>query len=84
MLTFCILGYNAVSKFSAREARQRRMLKTEAFELDLSPQLTDKQRRKLEKKAEKQRQKEKPLSSKKQKKLMKEMDENVDLRKIDQ
>ncbi|KAJ2957008.1 hypothetical protein NQZ79_g7239 [Umbelopsis isabellina] len=62
-------GYNAVSKFSAREARQRRMLKTEAFELDLSPQLTDKQRRKLEKKAEKQRQKEKPLSSKKTEKI---------------
>lgn len=60
------------------------MLKTEAFELDVSLQLTDKQRRKLEKKAEKQRQKEKPLSSKKQKKLMKESDENVDLRKIDQ
>jgi hypothetical protein len=60
------------------------MLKTDAFELEFSPQLTDKQRRKLEKKAEKQRQKEKPLSTKKQKKLMKELDENVDLRKIDQ
>lgn len=60
------------------------MLKTEAFEFDSAPHLTDKQRRKLEKKAERERKKEKNLSSKKQKKMMKEMDENVDMRKIDQ
>jgi len=77
-------GYNAISKYSAREARQRRMLKTEAFEFDSAPHLTDKQRRKLEKKAERERKKEKNVSSKKQKKMMKEMDENVDMRKIDQ
>jgi hypothetical protein len=58
------------------------MLKTEAFELDSSPIWSDKQKRKLEKKAEKQRQKEKSMSSKKQKKI--EVDDNVDLRKIDQ
>lgn len=60
------------------------MLKTEAFDLSSSPQLTDKQRRKLEKKEERSRKNEKKMSSRQQKKMMKEMEENVDLRKIDQ
>ncbi|KAI8583726.1 hypothetical protein K450DRAFT_222485 [Umbelopsis ramanniana AG] len=77
-------GYNALSKYNAREARQRRMLKTEAFEVESTSHLTDKQRRKLEKKQERERKKEKNMTTKKQKKMMKEMDENVDLRKIDQ
>ncbi|KAH8555556.1 hypothetical protein BGW37DRAFT_450035 [Umbelopsis sp. PMI_123] len=77
-------GYNAISKYNAREARQRRMLKAEAFELESVFHLTDKQRRKLEKKQERERKKEKNMTTKKQKKMMKEMDENVDLRKIDQ
>ena len=77
-------GYNGISKYDAREARQRRMLKTEAFELESTSHLTDKQRRKLEKKQERERKKEKNMTTKKQKKMMKEMDENVDLRKIDQ
>lgn len=60
------------------------MLKTEAFDLSTSPQLTDKQRRKLEKKEERSRKNEKKMSSRQQKKMMKEMEENVDLHKIDQ
>ncbi|CAO3659322.1 unnamed protein product [Umbelopsis vinacea] len=68
-------GYNAISKYSASEARQRRMLKTEAFDLSTSPQLTDKQRRKLEKKEERSRKNEKKMSSRQQKKMMKEMEE---------
>jgi R3H domain len=60
------------------------MLKTEAFDVESSSHLTDKQRRKLEKKQERERKKENNMTTKKQKKMMKEMDENVDLRKIDQ